>query len=116
LDRAARPLSLSGSLSDDGDTELADVVADPSATCPCDAAVASVLPREIVKHLEPLTRREREVVVLRAGLDRGQPRTLGDVGRFFEVSRERIRQIEGKALAKLRHPSFSTALRELLVD
>jgi RNA polymerase sigma factor (sigma-70 family) len=113
--RAAKPTSLSEPLSDDGD-ELADVVPDPSAMCPYDAAWEALLPREILKHLEPLTPRERKVVVLRAGLDCGEPRTLCEVGEFFELSRERIRQVEAKALAKLRHPAFNGALRELLVD
>jgi RNA polymerase sigma factor (sigma-70 family) len=116
LDRSARPVSLSEPLSDDGDSELADIVEDSTATSPCDAATAAVLPREIVKYLEPLTPRERKVLVLRAGLDRGQPRTLGEVGEFFALTRERIRQIEAKALAKLRHPAFNGALRELLLD
>jgi RNA polymerase sigma factor (sigma-70 family) len=116
MQRAIRPMSLSEPLADDGDSELADIVADPSATSPCDAATQALLPREIVKHLEPLTPRERRVVVLRAGLDRGEPRTLCEVGEFFALTRERIRQIEGKALAKLRHPAFNSALRELLLD
>ncbi len=116
MHRAARPVSLSEPLSEDGDSDLADVVPDESATSPCDAAAQAVLPREIVKHLEPLNPRERKVIVLRAGLDRGEPRTLGEVGEFFALTRERIRQIEGKALAKLRHPAFNSTLRELLVD
>jgi RNA polymerase sigma factor (sigma-70 family) len=116
LHRAAHPVSLSAPLSGDGDAELADVVSDASATSPCDAAAAAVLPREIVKHLEPLTPREKKVLVLRTGLDRGEPRTLGEVGTYFELTRERIRQIEAAALAKLRHPAFNTTLRELLVD
>jgi RNA polymerase sigma factor (sigma-70 family) len=116
MHRAARPVSLSEPLSEDGNSYLADVVADESATSPCDAAAAAVLPREIVQHLEPLTPRERKVLVLRTGLDRGEPRTLCEVGEFFELTRERIRQIEGKALAKLRHPAFNSALRELLLD
>src|SRR6266487_6070268 len=82
-------------ISEDGDSDLADVVPDESATSPCDAAAQAVLPREIVKHLEPLNPRERKVIVLRAGLDRGEPRTLGEVGEFFALTRERIRQIEG---------------------
>jgi len=116
LHRAAPPVSLSEPLSGDGDTELADLVGDQSATSPCDAAAAALLPDEILKHLTPLTQRERNVLVLRAGLDRGEPRTLGEVGSYFDLTRERIRQIEARALAKLRHPAFTTALRELLFD
>jgi RNA polymerase sigma factor (sigma-70 family) len=114
--RAAQPASLSEPLSDDSDSELSDVVADPSATSPCDAAMEAVLPRELVKHLASLSPRERNVLVLRAGLDRGEPRTLCEVGEFFALTRERIRQIEGKALAKLRHPAFNGALLELLLN
>jgi RNA polymerase sigma factor (sigma-70 family) len=116
MHRAARPVSLSEPLSEDGNNNLADVVPDESATSPCDAAAQAVLPREIVENLEPLSPRERKVLVLRAGLDRGEPRTLCEVGEFFALTRERIRQIEGKALAKLRHPAFNSALRELLAD
>jgi RNA polymerase sigma factor (sigma-70 family) len=116
LHRGAQPVSLSEPLSDDGDAELADLVGDQSATSPCDAAAAALLPGEILKQLEPLTQRERKILVLRAGLDRGEPRTLGEVGTYFDLTRERIRQIEARALAKLRHPAFNTALRELLVD
>jgi RNA polymerase sigma factor (sigma-70 family) len=116
LHRGAQPVSLSEPLSEDGGTELADIVGDQTATSPCDAAAAALLPGEILKHLEPLTQRERKILVLRVGLDRGEPRTLGEVGRYFDLTRERIRQIEGRALAKLRHPAFNTALRELLLD
>jgi RNA polymerase sigma factor (sigma-70 family) len=116
LDRAAQPASLSGPLWEDSDRELADVVSDPCATSPCEAATAALLPGEVVKHLELLTPREREILVLRAGLDCGEPRTLGEVGELFELSRERVRQVEAKALAKLRHPACNSELRELLVD
>jgi RNA polymerase sigma factor (sigma-70 family) len=116
LHRGAQPLSLSEPLSEDGEAELADIVGDQSATSPCDAAAAALLPGEILKQLEPLTQRERKILVLRVGLDRGEPRTLGEVGTYFDLTRERIRQIEARALAKLRHPAFNTALRELLFD
>ena len=116
LHRGAHPLSLSEPLSEDGDGELADIVGDHSATSPSDAAAASLLPGEILKQLEPLTQRERSILVLRVGLDRGEPRTLGEVGSYFDLTRERIRQVEARALAKLRHPAFNTALRELLFD
>jgi RNA polymerase sigma factor (sigma-70 family) len=116
LNRAAPPMSLSEPLSDDGNAELADMVEDESATCPYEATAAALMPQEIVKNMDSLTPREREVVVLRVGLDRGEPRTLGEVGRYFQLTRERIRQIEAKALAKLRHPAFNCALRELMAD
>jgi RNA polymerase primary sigma factor len=114
MHRAATPLSLSEPLSDDGDAELADVVADPLAVSPFDAAAAALLPGEIAEFLAPLTSRERSVLTLRFGLDRGEPRTLEEVGVHFELTRERIRQIEAKAIAKLRHPAYNVALRESL--
>ena len=105
LQQAAHPLSLSEPLSDDMDGELADIVADRSATSPVDAAVAALLPGEIAKLLAWLTPREREILTLRFGLDRGEPRTLEEVGQHFHVSRERIRQIQAVAMTKLRHPA-----------
>jgi RNA polymerase sigma factor (sigma-70 family) len=116
LNRAAPPMSLSEPLSDDGNGELADLIADESATCPYEATRAALLPGEIIKNMEQLSPRERKVLVLRVGLDRGEPRTLGEVGEFFQLTRERIRQIEAKALAKLRHPAFNASLRALLAD
>jgi RNA polymerase sigma factor (sigma-70 family) len=116
LSRAAPPMSLSEPLSDDGNAELADVIADDSATCPYEATRSALLPGEFVKNMEQLSPREQKVIVLRAGLDRGEPRTLGEVGEFFQLTRERIRQIEAKALAKLRQPAFNASLRALLAD
>jgi RNA polymerase sigma factor (sigma-70 family) len=113
--RAKAPVSLSVPLSDEGDGELADIVSDPLATSPFDAAAAALLPGEIAKLLVMLTPREREVLTLRFGLDCGESRTLEQVGVNLDVSRERIRQIEGRAMAKLRHASFSNAaMRERL--
>ena len=112
----ATPVSLSEPLSDDSDRELADTVADRSATSPVDAAVGALLPAEIAKLLAWLTPREREILTLRFGLDRGEPRTLEEVGQHFNVSRERIRQIQAQAMTKLRHPAFNTALRSRLPD
>jgi RNA polymerase sigma factor (sigma-70 family) len=116
LNRAAAPMSLSEPLSDEGNAELADLIADQSATCPYEATAAALLPEEIVKNMTQLSPRERSVLVLRVGLDRGEPRTLGEVGEFFQLTRERIRQIEAKALAKLRHPAFNSSLRALLAN
>jgi RNA polymerase sigma factor (sigma-70 family) len=114
MHRAAAPVSLSEPLSDDSDRELADIVADRSATAPVDAAAAALLPAEIAKLLAWLTPREREILTLRFGLDRSEPRTLEEVGQHFHVSRERIRQIQADAMTKLRHPAFNTALRNRL--
>jgi RNA polymerase sigma factor (sigma-70 family) len=116
LQHAADPVSLSEPLSDDIDGELADIVADRSATSPVDAAAAALLPAEVAKLLAWLTPREREILTLRFGLDRGEPRTLDEVGQHFHVSRERIRQIQAEAMTKLRHPAFNTALRNRLPD
>jgi RNA polymerase sigma factor (sigma-70 family) len=112
--RATAPVSLSVPISDDGDGELADIVSDPLATSPFDAAAAALLPGEIAKLLVPLTPREREVLTLRFGLDCGESRTLDQVGAHFDLSRERIRQIEARAMSKLRHPGFNTAMRDRL--
>jgi len=110
LQQAAHPLSLSEPLSDDMDGELADIVADRSATSPVDAAAAALLPAEVARLLAWLKPRERDILTLRFGLDRGEPRTLDEVGQHFHVSRERIRQIQAVAMTKLRHPAFDTAL------
>jgi RNA polymerase sigma factor (sigma-70 family) len=116
MHRATTPVSLSEPLSDDDDRELADVVADPLAASPFDAAAAALLPGEIAEFLAPLTPRERKVLTLRFGLDCGESRTLEEVGVQFDLTRERIRQIEAKAMAKLRHPAFNVAMRDQLAD
>ena len=111
---AAEPLSLSEPLREDGDAELGDVVEDRSADSPFEVAATALLPEEISRLLAPLDNREREILKLRFGLDRGEPRTLEVVGDHFELTRERIRQIEARAMSKLRHPSSDTGARDLL--
>ncbi len=110
----SEPLSLSEPLREDGDAELGDVVEDRSAESPFEVAATSLLPVEIARLLAPLDEREREILRLRFGLDRGEPRTLEEVGEHFNLTRERIRQIEARAMSKLRHPSSDTGARDLL--
>jgi RNA polymerase sigma factor (sigma-70 family) len=112
---ATVPLSLSEPLREDGSAELGDVVEDRSAVSPFDAAAASLLSGEVAKMLVALDEREREILRLRFGLDRGEPRTLDEVGEHFSLTRERIRQIEARAISKLRHPSVNRGARELLI-
>ena len=111
---AAEPLSLSEPLREDGDAELGDVVEDRAAESPFERAATALLPAEISRLLAPLDEREREILKLRFGLDRGEPRTLEEVGEHFNLTRERIRQIEARAMSKLRHPSTDTGARDLL--
>ncbi len=94
---AAEPLSLSEPLREDGDAELGDIVEDRSAESPFERAATVLLPDEIEKLLAPLDERERQILALRFGLDRGEPRTLEEVGEHFNLTRERIRQIEARA-------------------
>ncbi len=108
------PLSLSEPLRQDGDAELGDVVEDRSVDSPFDLAATKVLPEEIMRLLAPLDERERDILRLRFGLDRGEPRTLEEVGDHFNLTRERIRQIEARAMSKLRHPSCDTGARHFL--
>ena len=114
LRHAAEPLSLSEPLREDGDAELGDVLEDHSAVSPFDAAAVALLRDEVNKMLVALDEREREILRLRFGLDRGEPRTLDEVGEHFSLTRERIRQIEARAMSKLRHPSLDRGARELL--
>ncbi len=111
---AADTLSLSEPLREDGDAELGDLVEDRSAESPVEAAALALLPEEIGRLLSPLDDRERQILKLRFGLDRGEPRTLEEVGEHFDLTRERIRQIEARAMSKLRHPSSDTGARDLL--
>jgi RNA polymerase primary sigma factor len=110
------PLSLETPIGEEGDSSLGDVVEDPSAIAPATAAARALLTEAIEEALDELNDRERAVVRLRFGLDDGQVRTLEEVGREFGVTRERIRQIESKTLAKLRHPTRSQRLRDYLEE
>jgi len=103
--RAAPDLvSLSAAVGDEGEHELGDLLADPTDEGPYDAAVAAIEREDLRDLLAHLDEREREILSLRFGLDDDQPLTLDEVGRRFNLTRERIRQIEAKALSKLRHP------------
>lgn len=99
------PVSLSTPLGDDGDSQLGDFIRDLTAKDPEAYAVESAMGRDLREALSTLKERERQVIELRYGLTDGRPRTLEEVGVIFQVTRERIRQIEAKALRKLRHPS-----------
>jgi RNA polymerase primary sigma factor len=106
------PVSLESPVGEEQDTELGDLIEDRDAVSPLDA-VTDVMLREQLEHvLSSLDGREQRVIRLRFGLDDGHARTLEEVGREFGLTRERIRQIESRALRKLRHPSRSRKLRE----
>ena len=108
------PVSLDTPIGEEDDSHLGDFIEDDSALSPADSAAFSMLREELNKALESLTDRERQVVELRFGLRDGRARTLEEVGKEFNVTRERIRQIEAKALRKLRHPSRSKRLKDFL--
>ena len=110
------PVSLESPIGADGDTELADIVSDSTARSPFDLVADGMLGGEVDKLLAPLEERERVILRLRYGLDRGEPRTLEEVGSALSLTRERIRQIERSALSKLRHPSVDTGARDLLAS
>jgi len=111
---AVDTVSLDEPVRDDGDAELGDFVEDRNATAPFDAAAVSLLPGEVAKVLKVLDERERTILCLRFGLDGGGERTLEEVAEHFVLTRERIRQIEARAMSKLRHPSADVGARELL--
>ncbi len=109
------PVSLDTPIGEEDDSHLGDFIEDDSALSPADSAAFSMLREELNTALESLTDRERQVVELRFGLQDGRARTLEEVGKEFNVTRERIRQIEAKALRKLRHPSRSKRLKDFLI-
>ena len=108
------PVSLDTPIGEEDDSHLGDFIEDDTALSPADSATFSMLREELNNALSSLTSRERVVVTLRFGLEDGRARTLEEVGREFNVTRERIRQIEAKALRKLRHPSRSKRLKDFL--
>ncbi|MFM7064464.1 MAG: RNA polymerase sigma factor RpoD, partial [Actinomycetes bacterium] len=108
------PLSLDTPVGDDNNAELADTVADAQAVMPADVATAHSLQEQLMAALDELTDRDKEVIRMRFGLADGRPQTLEEVGRYFGVTRERIRQIEAKTLAKLRHPQRRHKLEDFL--
>ena len=110
------PVSLETPIGEEEDSQLGDFIEDDAAVVPPDAASFSMLQEQLAKVLDSLAERERKVISLRFGLEDGHPRTLEEVGREFGVTRERIRQIESKTLAKLRHPSRSSKLKDYLED
>jgi RNA polymerase primary sigma factor len=109
-----QPISIHTPIGDDGDTYFGDFLEDKKAVSPANATVFSMLKEELGQAMESLTEREKQILVLRFGLEDGTPRTLEEVGTIFKVTRERIRQIEAKALKKLRHPSRSRRLQAFL--
>ena len=110
------PVSLETPIGEEEDSHLGDFIQDDQVAVPADAATFSMLHEQLMEVLDTLTEREQKVLRLRFGLDDGRPRTLEEVGREFNVTRERIRQIEAKALRKLRHPSRSKKLKDYLDD
>jgi RNA polymerase primary sigma factor len=108
------PLSLDSPIGEEDESNLADFIEDSSSDGPADAATRMMLTQAVGAVLNELSEREQEIVRLRFGLDGGQAKTLEEVGKEFGVTRERIRQIEAKTLAKLRHPQRSQRLREFL--
>jgi RNA polymerase primary sigma factor len=108
------PLSLEAPIGEEGDSDLGDFVEDRNAMPPAEVASRELLKAQLIKVLAELSDRERRVLMLRFGLEDDRPRTLEEVGKEFNVTRERIRQIEAKALRKLRHPSRSRKLKDYL--
>ena len=111
---AQEPVSLETPIGEEEDSHLGDFIPDDDALAPAEAAAFTMLKEQLINVLDTLTPREEKVLRLRFGLDDGRARTLEEVGKEFDVTRERIRQIEAKALRKLRHPSRSKKLKDYL--
>ena len=113
---AQDPVSLETPIGEEEDSHLGDFVEDNESPAPSDSASYSLLREQLCNILHTLTPREEQVITLRFGLEDGRPRTLEEVGKQFKITRERIRQIEAKALRKLRHPSRSKTLKDYLAN
>ena len=111
---AQDPVSLETPIGEEEDSHLGDFIEDEKTATPSDSVASTMLKEQLLGVLDTLTPREEKVIRLRYGIDDGKPRTLEEVGREFNVTRERIRQIEAKALRKLRHPSRSKKLKDFL--
>ena len=111
---AQEPISLQMPIGDEGDTHFGDFIQDKKAVSPANATVRTMLKEEMNSVLSTLTDKEKKILILRFGINDGCPRTLEEVGNVFKVTRERVRQIEAKALKKLRHPTRSRRLRSFL--
>lgn len=111
---AQEPVSLETPIGEEEDSHLGDFIPDDDVPAPAEAAAFAMLKEQLIEVLDTLTEREQKVLTLRFGLEDGHARTLEEVGRQFDVTRERIRQIEAKALRKLRHPSRSKKLKDYL--
>ncbi|MDG2111799.1 MAG: sigma-70 family RNA polymerase sigma factor, partial [Actinomycetota bacterium] len=114
LDVSRDPMSLDATRGEDDDASFVDFLEDHDAAAPAEMATRAMLAAAVHEVLDELNEREREVMSMRFGLDGDRPRTLEDVGKEFGVTRERIRQIEAKTLAKLRHPQRSQKLKDFL--
>ena len=111
---AQEPVSLETPIGEEEDSHLGDFIPDEASPAPADSASHTLLKEQLADVLSTLTPREEKVLRLRFGLEDGRQRTLEEVGKEFSVTRERIRQIEAKALRKLRHPSRSRRLKDFL--